>query len=206
MTTNARAQARRSAQPHALKRHAVALAAACLIAGALPTSAWALSLGRITVQSALGEPLRAEITLLESRPAELQGLRVSLAGPEAFRAAGLEYNPAFATARITVVNLPDGRDALRLSIDRPINDPFLDLLVVAEWPGGRIVRTYTVLIDPPTARAATPQLPMVAPPATPAAVPAVPSAAVPAPAAGRRSGPKSSAGDRPGPDRPRRGA
>lgn len=190
------APAGHAAQQSAWRRHAVALAAACLIAQ--PLSAWALSLGRIQVQSSLGEPFRAEIAVLESRPQELRGLSLSLGGPEAFRAAGLEYNPSLAGMRITLVNLPDGRDALRLSVDRPVNDPFLDLVVVAEWPGGRIVRSYTVLIDPPNTRPVTPQLPVVAPPAVAAAaLPAPTAPEVPAPAPAPAAAPPAPAPARP---------
>lgn len=176
-----------------LRRRMVAAAAAALIAGTTPVASWALSLGNISVSSALGEPLRAEIRLLDAQPAQIDGLRVSLASPDAFRATGLEYNPVLSGLRLEVVR-QEGRQVLRLSAERPVSDPFIDLLVVAEWPGGRIVRSYTVLIDPPNVRAAAPQLPGVAapvPPAEPAAAPPAPAAA----SAGSPAAPATPAGN-----------
>src|SRR5688572_10009177 len=72
---------------------ALAVATAVLL-GISASDAHALALGRITVQSALGEPLHAEIDIPEINAEELSSLRTSVAGPDAFRAAGLEYNPA----------------------------------------------------------------------------------------------------------------
>ncbi len=112
----------------------------------------ALSLGRITVQSALGEPLRAEIDIPDINAGEVASLKVGVAQPEAFRAAGLEYNPAMARLQASLQKRPDGRAYLRLSSDSAINDPFVDMLLEASWATGRIVRDYTLLFDPPNLR------------------------------------------------------
>ena len=88
------------------------------------SDAHALALGRITVQSALGEPLRAEIDIPEINAEELASLRTTVASPDAFRAAGLEYNPALTGIQITLERRRDGRHFLRLSSQRPVNDPF----------------------------------------------------------------------------------
>lgn len=109
------------------------------------------------MQSAQGEPLRAEILLLEATPTELQGLQASLAPAEAFRAAGLDYNPALAGARVSRVTLPDGRPVLQVITDGPVQAAFLDLLLVADWPGGRSTRIHTALLNAPAARAVTSQ-------------------------------------------------
>ncbi len=116
----------------------------------------ALSLGRITVQSALGEPLRAEIDIPDMNAGEAASLKVGVAQPEAFRAAGLEYNPAMARMRASLQRRPDGRAYLRLSSDSAINDPFVDMLLEASWATGRIVRDYTLLFDPPSLRKDSP--------------------------------------------------
>ena len=68
-----------------------------------------LSLGRITVQSALGEPLRAEIEVPEINAEEASSLKTSIASPAAFAAAGLEYNAAMASLQATLQRRPDGR-------------------------------------------------------------------------------------------------
>lgn len=163
--------------------HASALAlAAAVAAGTFCADAQALALGRITVQSALGEPLRADIDIPEITAEEAASLRATVASPEAFRAAGLEYNAAMGSLVITLQQRPGGRMFLRLSSDRPVNEPFIDLILEANWSSGRIVRDYTMLFDPPSLRPAAPAAPSVAQiPAAPAARPATP-APLPAPA------------------------
>lgn len=128
-----------------------ALAAAALF-GLWGSNAMALSLGRITVQSALGEPLRAEIEVPDINAEEASSLKASVALPDAFKAAGLEYSPAMAGMQVTVQRRSDGRTYIRLSSDRAINDPFVDMIIEASWSTGRIVRDYTMLFDPPALR------------------------------------------------------
>ena len=155
-----------------------AIAAAALF-GLWGSNAMALSLGRVTVQSALGEPLRAEIDVPDITPEEAASLKASLALPEAFRAAGLEYNPAMSGLQVTVQRRADGRSYIRLSSERVINDPFVDLILEASWATGRIVRDYTLLFDPPSLRRAVPAAPT--PAQLPAARVATPGAVAPAP-------------------------
>jgi pilus assembly protein FimV len=158
---------------------ALALAAAVAV-GAFSSDAQALALGRITVQSALGEPLRADIDIPEITPEEAASLRATVASPEAFRAAGLEYSPAVGNLVITLQQRPGGRMFLRLTSDRSVNEPFIDLILEANWSSGRIVRDYTMLFDPPNLRPASPPAASVAQvPAAPATRPVAPA---PAPA------------------------
>ncbi|MES2786348.1 MAG: FimV/HubP family polar landmark protein, partial [Pseudomonadota bacterium] len=138
---------------------ALAIAAAALV-GFSASDASALGLGRITVQSALGEPLRAEIDIPEINAEELASLRTSVAAPEAFRSAGLEYNPTVSNLKITLERRADGRHFLRLVSTRPVNEPFVDLILETQWAAGRIVRDYTMLFDPPGMR--TPAAPLAA--------------------------------------------
>lgn len=148
---------------------ATALAVGLALAFAAP-SAWSLALGRLTVQSALGEPLRAEIDIPEITAEEAASLRASVAGPDAFRAAGMEYNAALATLQVTLQRRADGRTVLRLSSDRAVNEPFVDLILEANWASGRIVRDYTLLFDPPAQRQPAPAVTAAA--VTPSAAPA----------------------------------
>ncbi len=143
------------------QKSAVAAAAIALL-GLSTTGAWALSLGRITVQSALGEPLRAEIEVPEINAEEAASLKTNIASPEAFSAAGLEYNPAMAGLQATLQRRSDGRAFIRLSSDRAINDPFVDMIVEASWSSGRILRDYTMLFDPPVLRRPAPNAPTLA--------------------------------------------
>lgn len=156
---------------------------ATLALSVLPLAANAISLGRVQVLSALGEPIRAEVEVTELSADEASSLQVSLATPEQFRAAGLEYNPVLTTARMQLQKRADGRTYLALSGDRSVQEPFVDLIVEVSWSAGRIVRDYTLLFDPKNLSsrpAVTPQLaqttaPVVAtPPApTPRVTPAI---------------------------------
>lgn len=125
-------------------------------AGLWAIEAQALTLGKLTVQSALGEPLRADIELPDITSAEFDSLKATPANSSAFRAAGFDYNPAVSGMNIDVVRRADGRAFLQIKSDRVINDPFLDLILEANWASGRIVRDYTLLFDPPAARQAAP--------------------------------------------------
>lgn len=159
---------------------AVALAAALVLG--LPTQdALALALGRVSVQSTLGEPLRAEIDVPQITPDEVASLRASLASPDAFRAAGMERSAALADLQITLQQRPNGSYVLRLSSERVVSEPFVDLILEAAWGTGRIVRDYTLLFDPPASRPAAPVAAQVAPVPAPSALPAA-AAPVPAPA------------------------
>jgi len=169
---------------HRWKLSALA-AAAALSAGLYTTDASALALGRVTVQSALGEPLRAEIDLPQITPAESESLRATLASPEVFRAQGFEYTPTLNGVRVALQRRADGSMVLRLNSDRPINDPFVDLVIDASWNSGHIVRSYTMLFDPPATRRPAPAVtasPQVTAPPAPTALAQAPA---PAPAAAR---------------------
>lgn len=161
---------------HRWHRTAIAAAAMALL-GLSGSEVLALSLGRITVQSSLGEPLRAEIEIPDINPEEAASLRANVASPDAFVAAGLDYNAAMTGLRATLVRRPDGRSFLSLTSDRAINDPFVDMILEASWSSGRIVRDYTMLFDPPSLKSAapTPTLPQ-----TSSAVVATPKTASPA--------------------------
>jgi pilus assembly protein FimV len=165
--------------PHWQKTALAATVAALL--GLYGSSAAALSLGRVLVLSSLGEPLRAEIDIPEVTPAEAATLATSIASPEAFRQAGLDYHPAMAGLRVTLQRRPDGRPFIRLNGDRAINEPFVDLILEASWATGRIVRDYTLLFDPPSLRQAMPAPPMPAQIPAPSAMSRPPIAALPAP-------------------------
>lgn len=168
---------------HGWRKTAVASLVIALF-GLPASTAFALALGRITVQSFLGEPLRAEIDIPEINAEEAASLKSSIALPEAFRAAGLEFNPALSGLQISLQRRADGRAYIRLVSDKPVSEPFVDLILEARWSSGRIVRDYTVLLDPPALRARTPVAPTS--PQVAATAPAR-AAAVPAPAVAETS-------------------
>jgi len=126
--------------------------AIALLVGMASFDAHALGLGRITVQSALGESLRAEIDVSDLNAEETSSLRVAIATAETFKAAGLEYSSATAGLSVQLQRRTDGRPYLRLSSNRAITEPFMDLILEARWSSGRVTRDYTMLFDPPKLR------------------------------------------------------
>ncbi len=137
-------------------------AAATVLFGFWGPNAAALSVGRITVLSALGEPLRADVDVPDINAEEAASIKASVALPEAFRVAGLEYNPIMAGLQATLQRRADGRAYIRLSSDRSVNDPFVDMILEVNWATGRIVRDYTLLFDPPNLRQTTLAMPSTA--------------------------------------------
>jgi pilus assembly protein FimV len=144
-------------------------------------AAQALSLGRLTVQSSLGEALRAEIDITNMSPEEASSLRTTLASPEAFRAAGVEFNPVLSGAQLALARRPDGRAYIRVTGDRAVSEPFVDVIIDFAWASGRLQRAYTLLIDPPTRAAAPPPATATAPAMSPAPAQASPVAPPPSP-------------------------
>jgi pilus assembly protein FimV len=162
-----------------------ALALAIGLAFSAP-AAYGAGLGRITVQSALGQPLRAEVEVTAVSREEANSLAVKLASAAAFRQANLEYNAALAGLRVSLGQRTDTGYVVRISSPNPVNEPYLDLILELTSSTGRVLREYTILLDPPALRAA-PEV--VAPAAGRAAAapsparPAVAPAAAPAPRA-----------------------
>jgi pilus assembly protein FimV len=172
----------------------------CLMSPAFlwPSMSWALGLGEIHLNSALNEPMRAEIDLIASSPDELTALRAELASREAFTRYGIDRPPFLSTLTFKVGKGKDGRDALLVRSTDAIPEPFVTFLVEVNWSRGRLMREYTVLLDPPvytpgeSANSATPVTApaSAAPPHRPAPVAAPPAASAshapvssPAPAA-----------------------
>lgn len=119
-----------------------------LVLSGLSGAAYAAGLGKIVVFSALGQPLRAEIKVFATRD-ELSGMNAQLASPEVFKQAGLEYARTLSGIQFSLDKRSGGQSILRLSTDRPINDPFVAMLLDLNWSSGRLVREFTFLLDPP---------------------------------------------------------
>jgi len=130
----------------------------------LSSEVWAVGLGDIRLGSALNEPLRAEIELLSATPEELNNLTVALASAETFARYGIDRPFYLQGIQFNVSTGPNG-PIVQLRSAAPITEPFLTFLVEATWSSGRLLREYTVLLDPPTyAPPATQQAPAVTAP------------------------------------------
>jgi pilus assembly protein FimV len=147
----------------------LAIATACLWG----LNAQALGLGQLRVQSALGEPLRAEIDVTSMTAEEAGTLVLRVAPPDAYRAAGVDYNAVLPGTQVQLMKRPDGRSYLRVTSDRAVVEPFVDVILEMNWASGRLVREYTLLLDPP----GTPRNMAAAPP--PAVAPVISAAPAP---------------------------
>lgn len=145
-------------------------------------SVGAAGLGKLSVNSALGQPLSAEIELVSLQPGEFESIAARVASPEAYRDSKIEYSPLLRQLRFAVERRSDGKPILKITSSAPISEPFVDVLVEMTWPAGRYLREYPILLDPPgfnEARVAPP----VATVATAKTTPIAPPVAAPAPTA-----------------------
>lgn len=165
-----------------------ALAVALLLL--TPLFAHAAGLGRLNVQSSLGQPLSAEIDLVAVRGDEASTLVARLASPDDYQRANLQYNAGMTGLKLSIEKRSNGQSYIKIAGSRPVNEPFVDLLIeLTTGAGGKLVREYTALLDPPgygqQLVQPAPAAPAAAPESRPiAAAPAAPAPkAAPAPAA-----------------------
>src|SRR3982751_5812286 len=115
----------------------------------LPGISHALGLGDVHLNSPLNAPLDAEIELVNATPEDLATLEAKLATKETFERYGLEWPPFMSTITVTRDRSASGGQVLRIKSSETVTEPFLTLLIEASWARGRLVREYTVLLDPP---------------------------------------------------------
>lgn len=125
------------------------LATAAAVSLALASGgAFGLGLGDIEMRSALNQPMEAEIRLTAVQPGELNGMTVQLASPDAFARAGIDRAPVLTELSFRV-DSSGSVPVIRISSRTPVVEPFLNFLLEVDWPQGRMIREYTVLLDPP---------------------------------------------------------
>ena len=125
------------------------ISAAVMLAFVLPAGAYAASLGKLTVLSAIGEPLNAEIELLSVSAQEKPSLAVKVAPQQAFGQANVEFNPALANLQFAIETHGTAQ-GVHITSAAGFNEPFVDVLL--ELSGAntpRAVREYSFLLDPP---------------------------------------------------------
>ncbi|HRQ65631.1 MAG TPA: FimV/HubP family polar landmark protein [Xanthomonadaceae bacterium] len=133
--------------------------------------AWALGLGALEVRSALNEPLNAEILLTAADAEEIASLKVQLASPEDFERVGLRRGLITVPLEFSVGRNERGQPIIKLTSSTPVRDPFLSVLIDAQWTGGRMLREYTMLLDPPLTAPAVRGTAAAAPARVPETVP-----------------------------------
>ncbi|MFC2973505.1 FimV/HubP family polar landmark protein [Azotobacter bryophylli] len=146
-----------------VRKLVLAIAAASALSSGM---AHALGLGEITLHSALNQPLDADIEVLDIRDLESNELVPSLASPEEFNKAGVDRQYFLTDLKFTPVIKPNGKSIIRVTSTKPVREPYLNFLVEVLWPNGRLLREYTLLLDPPLYSpqtvSAAPQAPRIA--------------------------------------------
>jgi pilus assembly protein FimV len=131
---------------HAARKVSILVFAAALTV--MPAlSSHAAGLAGVTVQSALGQPLEAEIQIVALQPEDFPLMQARIASPEEYKAAKLTYVPVIRQLRLSAERRGEGA-VWKLTSAAPINEPSLDLLVEFTWPGGKLVQKYSILLDP----------------------------------------------------------
>jgi len=115
----------------------------------IPAASYALGLGNIVMNSALNQPLDAEIELLSVQKGDLENLAVKLGTTEDFDRVGISREFFYTEIKFKVDLKTDGTPVIKLSTAQPVTEPFMDFVVEARWARGRILREFTVLVDPP---------------------------------------------------------
>ena len=173
---------------------------ACLVATLLAVTAGqaqALGLGDITLHSSLGQPLNADIALVDAQGLDETDVSVGLATADEFARAGVDRVFFLNDLRFRAV-LKGNSKFIHVSSSKAVTEPYLDFLVQLNRPSGQLLREFTVLIDPPGTVALPPAPTLDDAPVSsiasaanatsapaPVAVPAVPVAA-PAASQGKR--------------------
>jgi len=114
----------------------------------LPVNVQALGFGNINMKSALNEPLNAEIELLSATSDDMKNLEVKIASREAFMRAGVDRSSLLSRIQFDTVKR-GGKYYVTLTTQESVREPFLNFLLEMNWKSGRMLREYTVLLDPP---------------------------------------------------------
>ena len=155
-----------------------------LIASAMLTMPWAADaagLGKMTVTSALGQPLRAEIELIAVPKDDVDLLVAKVATPDDYKRAGIDRPEGIHAVRFVVEKRANGQPYVKVTSVQAMGEPFLQLLVHMEWPSGKLLRNYTLLLDPPGLQE-QPATPAVKAPEVKVAEPVAKAAPAPEPA------------------------
>lgn len=115
----------------------------------LPISVFAAGLGKLNVSSGIGEPLKADIELISISAEELSSITAAIASQEAYATQGIERPASHNDIKVEIAKNASGAPILKLKSNQPISEPFLDMLIQVDWNSGRLLREYTVLLDPP---------------------------------------------------------
>lgn len=114
----------------------------------IPLTSHAFGLGKLDLMSALNEPFKAEIDVTALRPNEQENLQVKIASNDEFLKAGLDRSILLSQLQFDIVER-QGKTKILVTSKQAVKEPFLDFLLTASAGSGRLIREYTVLLDPP---------------------------------------------------------
>ena len=151
------------------RKLAIGLTALAMLAPGLSS---ALGVGDYELRSYLNQPLDMRVELFELDDLEPQEIIVNLASEADFRNSGVERVFFLNNLNYEVVLSGDGQGFVQISTTQPVREPFLNFVVEVIWPTGRMLREFTILLDPPSTEEAQPapvQQPAAVQPVSPAA-------------------------------------
>ncbi len=128
-----------------VRKLVLAIAAASALSSGM---AQALQLGEMTLKSTLNQPLSVEIELLDVGGLTASEITPSLASSQAFVDAGVDRQAFLNDLTFTPVINPSGRSVVRVTSSKPLPDSYVRFLLQVQWPNGRLMRDYSVLLDP----------------------------------------------------------
>ena len=121
-----------------------------------PWLAYTAGLGKLTHSSFLGQPFKAEIELVSIEKDEISSLTARLASPEVFHQAGVTYAPYHSSLSVSIEKRVNGQPYIQITSPQLVDEPFVNLLIELNGSSGRLLREYTVLLDPADTQTATP--------------------------------------------------
>ena len=170
-------------EPGMFRKTAVVLA---LLLLSLSYRLYALGLGEIEMQSALNQPMSADISLISTTGVDLSGVKISLASRAAHEYLGLSRSKILSDFSFAITEDSRGTPIIHISSTELVQEPYLEFLLEMHWQNGQMVREYTVLVDPPVTMQARPAVPVAPVARTPQPAPVIEPVrqAQPAPAPG----------------------
>ena len=113
-------------------------------------TAGAVGMGRLNVLSSIGQRLHVEIELISVDRDERGTLSAKLGSARAYERSNLHLGTAAESGvRVSVEQRANGEPYLRATSAKPVNEPFVNLLIELTSSSGSITREFSVLLDPP---------------------------------------------------------
>lgn len=132
-----------------MRLHKLVVAMSALAGGIASVNSHALGLGDVKLHTALNQPLIAEIELMQVEDLSRSEILSNLASKSDFARAGVERPQVLNDLQFKTEVSPNGKGVIKITSKNPIQEPFLNFLVEVHWPSGRLLKEYTLLLDPP---------------------------------------------------------